>query len=60
MRTILIGLDIRSTSEVWNYGLRLTLSLAITIAISTLSYFLFERFFLRVKLRFSAIESRPI
>ena len=60
MSTILIGLDIRSTSEVWNYGLRLTSSLAITIAISALSYFLFERFFLRAKLRFSAIESRPI
>ena len=33
---------------------------AFAIAMSAQSYFLFERFFLRAKLRFSAIESRPI
>jgi peptidoglycan/LPS O-acetylase OafA/YrhL len=59
-RTTLHSLQIPVTREHWNYGLRFALSLAFAIGMSTLSYFLFERFFLRAKLRFSAIESRPI
>jgi peptidoglycan/LPS O-acetylase OafA/YrhL len=42
------------------YLSRIAVALAITVGLSAASYFLFERYFLRLKTRFSAIENRPI
>jgi peptidoglycan/LPS O-acetylase OafA/YrhL len=42
-----------------NYALRILCSLLISTALASTSYFLFERHFLRLRSRFSAVESRP-
>jgi peptidoglycan/LPS O-acetylase OafA/YrhL len=44
----------------FNYLSNIAVSLVFSFCLSTASYFLFERFFLRLKMRFSAIENRPI
>lgn len=41
------------------YAARYPLALAICIAIGSVSYVVFERWFLRLKLRFTVVESRP-
>jgi peptidoglycan/LPS O-acetylase OafA/YrhL len=48
------------TSDLINYLLRMSVALAMCIALATASYFLFERPFLRLKLQISVIRSRPI
>jgi peptidoglycan/LPS O-acetylase OafA/YrhL len=42
------------------YLSRIAIALAITVGLSASSYFLFERYFLRLKIRFSAVENRPV
>jgi peptidoglycan/LPS O-acetylase OafA/YrhL len=44
----------------FNYLSNIAVSLLFSVCLSTASYFLFEQFFLRLKMRFSAIENRPI
>ena len=56
--TALTRVGIGTTSDAWNYSMRLGMALALAIAMSTASYFLVERFFLNIKARFSAIPSR--
>jgi peptidoglycan/LPS O-acetylase OafA/YrhL len=47
-------------NETLTYALDFGVALALTIALSVASYFGFERFFLKEKTRFSAVESRPV
>jgi peptidoglycan/LPS O-acetylase OafA/YrhL len=48
----------RQGLAVWS--LHVVISLALTIAVATVSYYAFERFFLRLKAPFMHVESQPL
>lgn len=50
---------VRRAGYVSNYWVRMMLVFGMCIAISTVSYLFYERYFLRLKERFEAVRSRP-